>query len=461
MRSSKIWGVLIGTVVCILLLNQLLTFILEPAQSSSSDTMWYGYQNRETMDTIFVGSSLVSRSLDPDRYDRIMGTKSYNMGTNAQMFAQSYTAIETAWREHGVKTVILGIGYFEFQSRQGIGNEVAFYRARNHYSTIGERLRNDARYVLSADNFDSSVSVNYFFPWVYDHVTVTAADIAKNVREKRSSAEKKEMGKPGNGFSNADTTQLDFNTLSYSDTSSAQSQKEVQPAYDELAKICDFCQQRGIVLFVINMPLPEYYVVAFPDQYFERAEKIRQTCAAHGTAYYDYNVSRPELFERKDGYYMDFEHMNQEGAETFTDSVARLVKAVQNGADVSSWFYAKEKYLHSVDRIVCTNFTWSREAEGGFSVQAYAYCGSDVEPEFQFSVQSADETDWNVVQEFSGNSIFQMSAKDAETWKNSSGHICVRVEAKDGRMDEKLKMQGGKTVITDSCTIRCYEEELY
>lgn len=79
MRSSKIGKVLIGTILCLSLLNQALTFLLEPAQSSSSDNMWYGYQNQEELDTIFAGSSLVSRSLDPDRYDRRMETHSCNM----------------------------------------------------------------------------------------------------------------------------------------------------------------------------------------------------------------------------------------------------------------------------------------------------------------------------------------------------------------------------------------------
>lgn len=444
MRSSKIGRVLIGTAVCLLLLNQLLTFALEPAQNSSSDNMWYGYQAKENLDTVFVGSSLVSRSLDPDRYDRMMGTSSYNMGTNAQMFAQSYTAIETAWREHHVRNVILGIGYFEFQSRQGLGNEVAFYRARNHYSSFRERLWNDARYVLEADNFDSSVSVNYFFPWVYDHVTVSASSIAQNLQQKLSEKKGQKSSVPGNGFSNGDTTRLDFNTLSYEDTSSAKSQKEVQPAYDELAKICDFCQQHDINLYVINMPLPEYYVVAFPDQYFERAEKIRRICEEYGTAYYDYNVSKPELFERKDEYYMDFEHMNQEGAEAFTDSVARMVQSVQNGGDVSSWFYTKEEYLRSVDRVVCTNEVWTEE-DGGIRVQAYAYCGSEVEPEFRFCVWNASEDEWEALQDFAAENELWISEKEAEKWRDASRELRIRIEARD-RENHSL--------------IRYYEEEI-
>ena len=152
--------------------------------------------------------------------------------------------------------------------------------------------------------------------------------------------------------------------------------------------------------------------------------------------------------------------MNQAGAEVFTDSVARLVGAVQGGEDVSSWFYTKEEYLHSVNRIVCTNFTWTRE-ENGYAVRAYAYCGADVKPEFQFSVRSADGAEWSIVQEFSEDSTFRISAKDAEQWRNSAGHLRVRVEALDGSIDqEQLKEQNVGTDAKNNSIIRSYEEEL-
>lgn len=439
MRSSKIRRVFIGTIIGVCILNAVLTFLLEPAQSSSSDNMWYGYQKQESLDTIFVGSSLVSRSLDPEQFDQKMGTHSYNMGTNAQMLAQSYTAVETAWREYQIKTAILGIGYFEFQSRQGLGNEVAFYRARNHYSSGWEAICNNARYVFQPDNFDSSVSVNYFFPWVYDHITLTGKDIAENLREK---LEEKSSGKPekaGNGFSNGDENCLDFNTLSYEDTSSAQKQKEVEPAYDELAKICRFCREKGIALYVINMPLPEYYVVAFPEQYFERAEHIRNVCQENGTEYYDFNVSKPVLFERKDEYYMDFEHMNQRGAEAFTDSVSRLVSAVQNREDISSLFYSKEEYLQSVDRVVCTNFTCEQERDD-LHIQAYAYCGTGITPEYRFLIWDEKEKNYEILQDYSENSALVLSdwRRKYEGKLTSDGKLRIRVETRNsGRKNDR------------------------
>ena len=447
MRSFKIKWVLLGTIIGLCILNVGLTFLLEPAESSSSDNMWYGYQNQDQLDTIFVGSSLVSRSMDPEQFDQKVGTHSYNMGTNAQMFAQSYTAVETAWREHKIQNVILGIGYFEFQSRQGLGNEVAFYRARNHYSSLWESFGNNARYVFHPDNFESSVSINYFFPWVYDHVTVTGKDIRENLREKLTAKAAAKPVDAGNGFYSGENTCLDFNTLSYEDTSSAQYQKEVQPAYDELAKICRFCQEHGIHLFVVNMPLPDYYVVAFPEQYFERAEHIRKVCRDNGTAYYDFNVSKPELFERKDEYFMDFEHMNPDGANAFTDSLANLFLAVQEKKDVSSLFYTKEDYLLSVNRIVCTNFTWETKSDG-LAIQAYAYCGTKVKPEYRFLLWNEREECYEVLQDYSEDSCLVIGRKQEEDWRKLSTEsgLRIRVEVRNsGR--------------TEECT-RYYEEDI-
>lgn len=452
MRSFKIWKTVLGTAALLAVLNLLLIYLLEPAAGSSSDTMWQDYQGQEELDTIFVGSSLVSRSLDPAQYDAAMGTHSCNMGTNAQMFAQSYTAIQTAWREHRIQTVILGIGYFEFQYSQGIGNEVAFYRARNRYSTVGERLQNDLRYVLSGDNFDSSVSLNYFFPWVYDHVTVSAADIRTNVQEKLAKTQEKGNVTPGNGFSNGSLECLDFNTLTYDETSAAQFQKETSSSYKELAKICDFCREKGIRLYVINMPLPEYYVVAFPEQYFERADQIRETCEEHGFAYYDFNVSRPSLFQRKDSYYQDYEHMNQEGAEAFTVAVAGLVRRTEQGEDVTGLFYGKEEYLRSVDRIVCTNYTWERQ-EAGLSLQAYAYCGSLVKSLFRFSVWDETSGSYKELRPFEEGSVLQLSAQEEQSLRklSSSGVLRIRVEAKDANGEKDAAGAG---------QIRMYEEEI-
>ncbi len=488
MRSSKICRTLIAAVVLLILINQALIYMLEPLQSSSSDKMWYGYQNQDEIDTIFVGSSLVSRSLDPDQYDSVMGTHSYNMGTNAQMFAQSYTAIETAWREHGIQNVILGIGYFEFQSSQGIGNEVAFYRARNHYSSFVERFRNDLRYIFSKENYSSAVSINYLFPWVYDHVTISLDTILENVQEKWNSKAQSTLGEPGNGFGNGDNTELDFNTLTYEETSSAKSQKENASSYDELAKICAFCLEKGIHLYVINMPLPEYYVVDFPEQYFERAEKIRQVCEENGTEYYDFNVSKPELFERKDSYYMDYEHMNAVGAEQFTTAVSELVRRVEAGENVSELFYTQEEYLHSVDRIVCVNYTYER-TDSGLELQAYAYCGSDVEPEYRFSIWNENSQQYDVLQEYSRESrllvrsevlnVYSMQNESStcgdgtvdqsenEAGKDAAFDVRIRVAARafgetaeeDAGVANEGNAEENGTAVND-VKVRYYEEEI-
>lgn len=429
MRSSRVIQILAGVVVLLLLCNALLSWALIPSKDSSSDVMWYGYQNAEEIDSVFVGSSLVSKSLDPTTYDALTGAHSYNMGTNAQMFAQAYTAIDTAWREHHIKTAILGIGYFQFQMRQGIGNEVAFYQARNNYSSLAERIVNDWRYITAEENWEGAVSVNYFFPWVYDHVTVDAASIVQNIQDK-AKVEWSDLGESGNGFSNEIQEALDFSTLSYNQTMQGASQKETNAAYEELAQICTYCKDRGIDLYVVNMPMPQYYVVAFPEDYFDRASRIRRTCEENGVAYYDFNVARPELFTCKDEYYVDYEHVNQKGAEVLTSAIARLVTASQAGEDTSGWFYDQDSYQSSIDRIVCTNYTYTWDESGGLRVDAKAYCGSAVEPEYQFSLVHPESGEVTLLQEYSASSSLYLSAQTLQGLQNGKT-MTIRVEARD------------------------------
>ena len=153
---------------------------------------------------------------------------------------------------------------------------------------------------------------------------------------------------------------------------------------------------------------------------------------------------------------MDFEHMNQEGAEAFTDAVSELIRKVQSGEDVSGEFYADaEDYLKSFDRVVCTNFTWTRE-EDGFHIQGYAYCGSQVTPEFQFSLWNPSEEKWEIRQAFSESDQLWIPEEETAVWEDPSGGILVRVEARDSA--GKTDGAGDAAVAS---TIRYYEEEIH
>ena len=58
-----------------------------------------------------IRDTLSACGFNPDVLDPITGYHSYNMGTNAQMLAESYMAIDTAIREKHIKRVVFGFGY--------------------------------------------------------------------------------------------------------------------------------------------------------------------------------------------------------------------------------------------------------------------------------------------------------------------------------------------------------------
>lgn len=95
----------------ICMLNSVLCFLIEPARGSSA-TMWEEYYKETEIDTIFIGSSLCSASFDPQIFDEKLGVKSFNMGTPMQPLDQNLTALETAFEEHQIDTVVIGMGFF-------------------------------------------------------------------------------------------------------------------------------------------------------------------------------------------------------------------------------------------------------------------------------------------------------------------------------------------------------------
>lgn len=118
-RKKRKWIGVIIAVVCVVLINELLKFCLEP-YGSASQVMWDDYHKEETIDQIFVGSSLCYVGISPYVVDDIMGTNSYNMGTPSQYLAQTKLAIKTAIEDHGVKRVVMALGYFPSQEKEAL-----------------------------------------------------------------------------------------------------------------------------------------------------------------------------------------------------------------------------------------------------------------------------------------------------------------------------------------------------
>lgn len=357
-RKKKIFKIIASVLliaVVIVALNEALCFALEPDdRSSESKAMWSCYREQGELDTIYVGSSFCVSSFDPDVIDAEAGTRSYNMGTYGQPLPQSYVAIEAAIKEHHINTAVLALGYYSLRdSDKTTSAEVAFLHAEGEGLSLLSKAGIAADYIIQPDNISRGVSINYFSPWIYNHVNFAPADIINNVKQK-----------VGGKYEEADWEDLfrkgcvtDDSVMNYNDkeqteqTSRAMYGNKPASQYgpDQLDRICSLCKKNGCRLIVINTPRPVYDVLSYgTEEYFSQMQELTSFLDEHGASYYDFNFARPELFESKPEYYSNNEHMNTKGSKAFSKSFGLFLKECTSGASldkIQSEFYTPEEFL--------------------------------------------------------------------------------------------------------------------
>jgi len=152
-------------------LNSIMSFLFVPADGASKK-MWENYQKMESLDTVYVGSSVCQSTFNPVIIDEMIGTNSYNMGTPSQPIDLSYVAVETAIKEHSIKRVVLGFGYFTLTTQNSQQAEAAFIQAKSEQGTFHEAVLSYADYIYQ--NIGKSASVNFLLPWINNHVKFNA-----------------------------------------------------------------------------------------------------------------------------------------------------------------------------------------------------------------------------------------------------------------------------------------------
>lgn len=386
-------------------LNGLASFALVPI-GGASEVMWNDYYEMESLDTLYIGSSVCLRSFNPYILDEKLGTNSYNMGTPSQPIDLTYLALETALKQHDIKRIYFGFGYFTLTMPNSQQSETAFLQARNQYVSLGERLKASVEYMLQKNNIGSSESVNFMFPWVYNHVPLQIGDIKANIIGKlngRSATDEKMVNDEmrnyvGRGFGYYKGV-LDYNTVGNL-TSAAYYYGEFLPDnLDMLEQICELCEENGAELIVINTPRPVFDVLAYGEEYYVLYEQVKQFLKERGAEYYDFNFIKPEIFAGRPEYYFNFEHLNEEGADIFSTGFAAFEAARQQGEDVETYFYDWNAYVASIDSISGAYFE-TEQTDFGRKFTGYVYTGTNVEEEYRFELHNKDTGEIQVLKEY-------------------------------------------------------------
>lgn len=342
---------LAGVLVFLLGLHGLtwgLNYALTPCHYASQ-MMWEDYAGTDLIDTLFVGSSVCRSDFNPKVFDETLGCHSFNMGTPSQPLSTTYRALKYAIKQHDIDRVVMGFGYFELTESNEAKAEVAFLQAQMAIAGPFERVGIWWEYALSNENRDSIKSVNCLFPWVYNHIDdVSITGIKQNIKKKQNWDNKTKFtdGTSNNQYVGKGyapyITKINYDALPEHNSANFYTQEIDPQKVQVFTEICKLCEENDIEFIVIHTPNPDFDIQAMGERYIEYKHLVEEILRENGASYYDFNLAKEELFPDDQANYCDFEHLDQEGAEIFSQSVAKLLLEMEK-QDVDRFFYTEEK----------------------------------------------------------------------------------------------------------------------
>lgn len=345
MRIFKKYRFLLFVVLTILI-NNVMSFLLEPA-NGSSDTMWREYYQEEEIDTIFIGSSLCSASFEPQVFDEQLGVKSFNMGTPMQALDQNITAVGTAFEDHEIKTVIIGMGFFVLQEEIFEEAELTFEKelARNKGGLEG--FLSSIKYIYSEGAVNAEKSLNYWFPWLYNKEAYSWDIIKRNVTSKinimmdnqeDATAVSLKGYRPYEGY-------IDYSDIGVENSFCVYEQTLKSDNLQKFEKLLQMCKEEKVDVLVINTPHPTFDVISCRESYADNTNIVKALCETYDVDYYDFSLLKEDIFYISPEMFYNFEHLNYEGSVYFSRILSEFMRDRTAGKTVDSYFYSVEEFM--------------------------------------------------------------------------------------------------------------------
>lgn len=299
--------------VCIKSVYQIITpkiFYQEMLSTTLSYTNFYDMEEN-TIDVLFLGSSISATSYIPQELYNRYGITSYNLGSEKQSPVISYFWLKEALRYQQPKVLVLD-GYFFFKNNDDIlnTNEVCIRRALD-YMKWSSVKREAIQTICELD--DSQSLFSYYFPNIRYHtrwMELTEDDFLFLDMVKQY----KHMGyAPLAGNCKADDYVPYGSEVTEEET-------DIMPLMKEyLDKILQLCEQNDISLVLTNVPILN------PDK--GKFNAIQKYADEHNLLFVDFNeekIYREIDFNFSEDSY-DTAHTNLWGAEKITDYIGKIL----------------------------------------------------------------------------------------------------------------------------------------
>lgn len=304
-------------------------------------------------DTIILGASHARSAINPEYLDKELGTNTLNLAIPGETVKDAYYLLKDACGNNDVKTVIMDVDYQYWMDEQPQGYFTEPFICQNitdlkvkteylidNWDTID--LRNILTRRLSWDCTAASVKQNISTKTTaeYRNYSIEAAGIDGKVE----GADGPYIGK---GFFYRDTFGGKPGGADYIDTWVGRDKAGIdENVAEQFNNIYDYCMEKGIELICVTSPIAPSAMQKLGMGNVHNT--LSKAFDELGVAYYDFNKALMSVVPRDDIHYGDLEgHMGGELANTYSQSLAALLKAAKDGEiKESDYFYASFEEMY-------------------------------------------------------------------------------------------------------------------
>lgn len=298
-------------------ITELLNFLLAVPDTTSRTILHNFYNTEEAIDTLYLGSSHVYCSINPEMTDPLSGRTSVNLATSGQSLEQSYLLLQEADHRHELKQVYLEMYYNIHLEGGGNYYTTLFFKVWDYMPWSALKLHSiiqhqpgellpDVLLPFLRGRRDALLNSSY----IQTRIVEKSTPQYQTYQTPRASAH-------NNGyiesFSVLSEDQLQFE---YSCPSGNTVLSDKAETY--LLKIIDYCRQNEIRLTLFSAPTTDLCVLA-SGNYDSYVSEVKKIAGANDIRYYDFNLCRETYFPfRNWNYFRDSDHLSSDGAEIFT-----------------------------------------------------------------------------------------------------------------------------------------------
>lgn len=428
---------LVVFIFLLFIINKCLSVALIPGLTL---TRWVIHDSTmQEYDWVFIGSSECSRGISPQMINSILDCESFNLGTTATIYNGGVDASFYNLYAHNTPSNIafmVSYGGMIGEENESVGTFAVNYPALTS-------VKAKAHYLYST--FHQKGELSRLFPWTVYHYN-NISGVMSNLKNKflddaykncdLSVIQNSYPEYSGNGFLPLPTSDSEniysFNDISVNAPGNVQTRvgfktsesKLLESKVKGLTKMIQYAQKSGSNVYIIMAPIPDLRIYSTPE-YYSVEQQIKEYCSKMGVHFVDINLIRQEEFRFSENAWYDLSHLNEDGANQYSEELAKIILRIERGEDVSGLFYQDwDSYVESIDYVIATFLTLKQDGDS-LNLSALAATNPSNLVEYKFTACNSDGNDIEILQDFSEENTYSI-----EKYAIADGAAKLRVYAR-------------------------------